>query len=99
MCLVNDNKEFNTIKEFISVSVGVVAETGVTVEGVEVHDGDVIEAVEGDSLDILCYARNGYPGAEIEWSVPEDDNITSLSVSQVRLTSEKHSITHHFCFP
>jgi len=94
MCLVNDNKEFNTIKEFISVSVGVIAETGVTVEGVEVHDGDVIEAVEGDSLDIQCYARNGYPGAEIEWSVPEDDNITSLSVSQaIHLSTTDHTVS------
>ena len=35
MCLVNDNKDFNTIKEFISVKVGVIAETGVTIEGRE----------------------------------------------------------------
>merc|ERR1719431_704294 len=30
MCLVNDNKEFNTIKEFVTLLVGVTANTGVT---------------------------------------------------------------------
>ena len=81
---MNDNKDFNTVKEFTSVNVGVISEKGVTVDGVEVHDGDVVEAMEGDSLAVLCYAKHGYPGAEIEWTVPEDDNITyDLAVHQV----------------
>ena len=61
MCLVNDNKEFNTIKEFISVKVKVIAETGVTIEGGEEYDAGVLQLVEGDSIDVLCYARHGYP--------------------------------------
>ena len=84
MCLVNDNKEFNTIKEFISVNVGVIADTGVTVEGDEAHDGGVLEAVDGDRIDVMCYARHGYPAAEIEWFGPENKNGSSqLVLAQV----------------
>ena len=86
MCLVNDNKEFNTIKEFISVKVGVISETGVTIEGGEAYDAGVLQLVEGDSLDVLCYARYGYPAASLEWSGPDNENGTEdLVISQVKI--------------
>ena len=83
MCLVNDNEEFNTIKEFISVKVGVIAETGMTIEGGE-YDAGVLQLVEGDSIDVLCYARHGYPAAYLEWSGPENGT-EDLVISQVRI--------------
>ena len=84
MCLVNDNKEFNTIKEFISVKVGVIAETGVTIEGGEAYEDGVLQLVEGDSIDVSCYAKHGYPSAEVDWSAPERENGTDgLIISQV----------------
>ena len=93
MCLVNDNKEFNTIKEFISVKVGDIAETGVTIEGVEEYDNGVLQLVEGDSIDVLCYARYGYPSAYLTWTGPENKNSTEdLVISQVRI----HSVP---CYP
>ena len=86
VCLVNDNEEFNTIKEFISVKVGVVAETGVTIEGGEEYDAGVLQLVEGDSIDVLCYARHGYPAAYLAWSGPESKNGTEdLVISQARI--------------
>ena len=88
MCLVNDNKEFNTIKEFISVKVGVIAETGVTIEGGEEYDAGVLQLVEGDSIDVLCYARHGYPAAYLAWSGPENKNGSDdLIISQVGIQS------------
>ena len=88
MYLGNDNKEFNTIKEFISVKVGDIAETGVTIEGVEEYDTGVLQLVEGDSIDVLCYARHGYPAAYLAWSGPEDKNGSEdLLISQVRIQS------------
>ena len=83
---MNDNKEFDTIKEYISLNVGVIAETGMTIAGNEVGDWGSIEVVEGDSLDVQCYARHGYPEAQLDWTVLEKENV---SVSQVLL---------HLCF-
>ena len=86
MCLSNNNKEFNTIKEFISVKVGDIAETGVTFEGVEEYDTGVLQLVEGDSIDVLFYARHGYPAAYLAWSGPENKNATEdLVISQVKI--------------
>ena len=83
MCLVNDNQDFNTVKEFITLNVGVKPKTGVTVKSLTVHNEAVVEAMEGDNIDVLCYARQGYPGPEIDWLVPEIENINNLTVSQV----------------
>ena len=85
MCLVNDNTEFNTIKEFISVKVGVVAKTGINVEGGEEFDEGVLHLVEGDKIDMSCYAKDGYPAADVQWAAVERDNGTnSFEISQVR---------------
>ena len=83
MCLVNDKQDFNTVKEFITLNVGVKPKTGVTVKSLTVHNEAVVEAMEGDNIDVLCYARQGYPGAEIDWLVPETENGSYLTVSKV----------------
>jgi hypothetical protein len=70
------------------VKVGVLAETGVTIEGGEEYDDGVLHLVEGDSIDVLCYARHGCPAAYLAWSGPENINGTEdLVISQVRIES------------
>ena len=85
MCLVNDNQEFNTIKHFFSIQVGVTAITSITVNGVKMSDGDTLELVEDDTVDIACNAEHGYPAASISWTGPEveRDSPGSLEVSKV----------------
>ena len=38
MCLVNDNREFNSLKQFLNLNVGVTPDTGISVEAGEVFD-------------------------------------------------------------
>ena len=90
MCLVNDNKEFDTTKQFIYVKVGVEAIAGVTVEGVHAEDGEDLHLDDGEVVDISCFADQGYPSAEIEWASPISENITdSLLVAKVSEPLEK----------
>jgi len=95
MCLVNDNTEFNTIKEFISVKVGVAAETGLTIEGGEAFNDGVLHLVEGDKIDMSCYAKNGYPAADVEWAAVQNDKSTeSLVISKAReISTTDHTIS------
>ena len=67
---MNDNQEFNSIKQYLTISVGVVPESGVIVEANDLHDGlteTVVEVVEGETIRLTCYASGGYPGADIVW--------------------------------
>ena len=70
MCLINDNQEFNSIKQFLSLSVGVVPQSGLTVEAGDLSEASmeaVVEVVEGESIALTCYAHSGYPPPEVSW--------------------------------
>ena len=50
MCLINDNMEFNSIKQFLTLNVGVIPVTGISIEAGDVFDADTetkVEVVEG----------------------------------------------------
>ena len=64
MCLINDNKNFDSVKQFVSVDVGVIPDTGVSIEAGSLYDADTetrVEVVEGDNIALSCYARQGFP--------------------------------------
>ena len=70
MCLINDNQEFNSIKQYLTISVGVVPKSGVILEGNDLYDDlteTVVEVVEGETIRLSCYANGGYPPANIRW--------------------------------
>ena len=93
MCLVNDNREFNSLKQFLNLNVGVTPDTGISVEAGEVFDADAetkVEVVEGDSIALSCYARRGYPPARIFWYY-DISNETSIRVQETRYSSESGS--------
>ena len=46
MCLINDNLEFNSVKQFLNLNVGVLPETGVSIEAGESFDADTETVVE-----------------------------------------------------
>merc|ERR1719334_1511912 len=67
MCLLNDIKEFDTVKASLYVEVGVAAsiEWG-DIQGME-EEGRLV-LVEGDTRDIQCVARAGYPTPTFTWT-------------------------------
>jgi len=67
MCLLNDIKEFDTVKASVYVEVGVEAsiQWG-SIQGLE-EDGRLV-MVEGDTRDIQCVARGGYPTPTFTWT-------------------------------
>jgi len=67
MCLLNDIKEFDTVKASVYVEVGVAAsiEWG-SIQGME-EEGRLV-LVEGDTRDIQCVARAGYPTPTFTWT-------------------------------
>lgn len=70
MCLINDNQEFNSIKQYLNISVGVVPMSGVIVEANDLYDGlseTVVEVVEGETIRLSCYTSGGFPPADIRW--------------------------------
>ena len=57
MCLINDNK--NSLKQFVSLDVGVIPDTGVSIEAGSLYDADTetrVEVVEWDNIALSCYA-------------------------------------------
>ena len=85
MCLVNDNEEFNAVKNFITLHVGVEARMGLNVQGGDLISREgVLRLVEGESVDIKCYADKGYPPATFLWLAPVRKNLSaSLQIFQV----------------
>ena len=63
MCLINDNKNFDSVKQFVSLDVGVIPDTGISIEAGSLYDADTetrVEVVEGDNFALSCYARQLY---------------------------------------
>ena len=82
---MNDNQEFNSIKQYLTISVGVVPESGVIVEANELYDGlseTVVEVVEGETIRLTCYASGGYPGADIRWEYKISNESQSVRVER-----------------
>lgn len=80
MCLINDNKNFDSVKQFVSVEVGVIPDTGVSIEAGNMWDADTetrVEVVEGDNIALSCYARHGFPPSLVSWE-HDITNDTSL---------------------
>ncbi len=80
MCLINDNKNFDSVKQFVSVEVGVIPDTGVSIEAGNLWDADTetrVEVVEGDNIALSCYARHGFPPSLVSWE-HDITNDTSL---------------------
>ena len=66
MCLINDNKNFDSVKQFVSLDVGVIPDTGVSIEAGSLYDADTesrVEVVEGDNIALSCYALPRQLGA------------------------------------
>ena len=83
MCLVNDNEEFNAVKNFVTVHIGVEARMGVIVHSRLVAE-KVLTVVEGEFVDIKCYAEEGYPPASFLWLAPIRKNLSAgLQIFQV----------------
>ena len=80
MCLINDNKNFDSVKQFVSLDVGVIPDTGVSIEAGSLYDADTetrVEVVEGDNIALSCYARQGFPPSLVSWE-HDITNYTSL---------------------
>ena len=87
---MNDNQEFDSVKQYLSLSVGVVPQCGVTVDTVDLYEAStetVVEVVEGDVIALTCYARDGYPAAEVSWQYNVFNETDSVSVEEVVLSS------------
>ena len=84
MCLINDNQEFNSIKQYLTISVGVVPKSGVMVEANDLYETEsVVEVVEGETIRLFCYANGGYPPADISWEYKIYNESHSVSVERV----------------
>ena len=85
MCLVNDNVEFNAVKNFITLHTGVEAAMGVNVHGGDLISREgILRLVEGQAVDIMCYANNGYPLPNFLWLAPIRKNLSaSLQIFEV----------------
>ena len=80
MCLINDNYNFDSLKQFVSLDVGVIPDTGVSIEAGSLYDADTetrVEVVEGDNIALSCYARQGFPPSLVSWE-HDITNYTSL---------------------
>ena len=87
MCLVNDNKNFNAVKNFVTLHVGVEAKMGVNVHGGDLMSREgILRLVEGEEVDIKCYADNGYPLSTFLWLAPIRKNLSaSLHLFEVSM--------------
>ena len=78
MCLVNDNEEFNAVKNFVTLHIGVEAKMGINVHGGDLMSREgILRLVEGELVDIKCYANNGYPAANFVWLAPVRKNLSA----------------------
>jgi hypothetical protein len=78
MCLVNDNEEFNAVKNFVTLHIGVEADMGINVHGGDLMSRErILRLVEGEGVDIKCYANNGYPPANFIWLAPIRKNLSA----------------------
>ena len=89
MCLVNDNEEFNAVKNFVTLHIGVEAGMGINVHGGDLMSREgILRLVEGESVDIKCYANNGYPLPNFIWLAPIRKNLSaSLQISEASFIS------------
>ena len=86
---MNDNQEFNSIKQYLTLAVGVVPQSGVTVEAGDLYDPateSVVEVVEGEVLALTCYASDGYPPAEVSWEYNIFNQSDSVSVEEAMVS-------------
>ena len=83
--MVNDNEEFNAVKNFLTLHIGVESRMGLIVQGGQLMAREgVLRLVEGESVDIKCYANHGYPPATFLWLAPIRNNLSaSLQIFQV----------------
>ena len=80
MCLINDNKNFDSVKQFVSLDVGVIPDTGISIEAGSLYEAITetrVEVVEGDNIALSCYARQGFPPSLVSWE-HDITNDTSL---------------------
>ena len=92
MCLINDNKNFDSVKQFVSVDVGVIPDTGVSIEAGNMWDADTetrVEVVEGDNIALSCYARHGFPPSLVSW---EHDITNDTSLRYRSIPSSKSNM-------
>ena len=97
MCLVNDNMEFNSIKQFLTLNVGVLPTTGISIKAGDVFDAETetkVEVVEGDNIALACYARRGFPPARVIWHY-DISNQTNIRVQEAlyRQDSQSHLVS------
>ena len=78
---MNDNEEFNAVKNFLTLHIGVESSMGISVQGghLMAREG-VLRLVEGESVDIKCYANHGYPPANFLWLAPIRNNRSSSDI-------------------
>ena len=98
MCLINDNKNFDSVKQFVSVEVGVIPDTGVSIEAGNMWDADTetrVEVVEGDNIALSCYARHGFPPSLVSWE-HDITNDTSLRYKIIIMLHNHKSVAVAF---
>ena len=64
MCLLNEIKQFGSIKTIVNVEVGVPAKVGWKTH---LEDG-VLYLMDGEEKEIVCGAEYGYPHTDFEWT-------------------------------
>ena len=87
MCLVNDNEEFNALKNFVTLHIGVEARMGINVHGGDLMSREgILRLVEGENVDMKCYADGGYPLPNFLWLAPVRKNLSdSLQLSEASI--------------
>merc|ERR1719187_1511848 len=58
------------MKKFVTILVGVEAVTGLSVEGRDISNDRLLSVIEGEPLDLRCYADNGFPLPSFFWIPP-----------------------------
>jgi len=89
MCLVNDIKNFDAKKKYVELNVGIQSVLQVEISGARETEEDVIETVEGDTIDIRCSASGGYPAPSLTWyGPPRPQENTSIKVFEASTSND-----------